>query len=202
MFELHTIFPTVVMAAELSTGLNQSETKTINQFLETVRPSNGNQVSLNLDVLDHPNLSRLRGFIDESILQYSQSLNIINTRFHITQSWLNLAFKGEFLNEHYHPNHIWTGTFYVETGEDDRLEMRYTNPCNYELEVSHYSHLNSLSWDFPAKKNWLIIFPSNVRHFVPPTKNERRISLSFNVSPTIPFGKEFDYSQVRSGYAG
>jgi uncharacterized protein (TIGR02466 family) len=202
MFELHTIFPTVVGVAKLETGLSKPETAIINKFLETVRPSNGNHVSLSLDVLNHPNLSRLKDFIDKSILQYSQSLNIINTQFHITQSWLNLAFKGEFLNEHYHPNHIWTGTFYVQTGEDDRLEMRYTNPCNYELEVSHYSHLSALSWDFPAIENQLIIFPSNMRHYVPPTKNEQRISLSFNVSPTIPFGKEFDYSQVRSGYAG
>ena len=52
----------------------------------------------------------------------------------------------------------------------------------YDKNINKYNEYNSSIWSIDPKENLLVLFPSNMEHFVEPNlnKNNERISISFN----------------------
>ena len=133
-------------------------------------------------ILDKPEMSRVRRFIDSKIKEFVITIMGSDNEMVITQSWLNKNCKGESHHEHKHPNSMISGVWYPQINEK-LPPIKFRNPKSRDitLSIKNYNHFNSTTFMLPMKKGELIIFPSDLMHSVPINDfNEERISLSFN----------------------
>ena len=148
----------------------------------------GNTTSMNSYVLDNEKFKSLKNYIQICIDEYAYDIMKISrdTKFEITQSWINYNNSGESHHNHKHSNSVISGVFYIE-GDGDcpivfhRDDSRAFFGGNFEYNIEEYNMLNSRTWVLPNKKNHLVLFPSTISHSVNRNDtNNERVSLSFN----------------------
>ena len=141
-----------------------------------------NRQSTDTFILDHPELKKIRTFIETKLNTFvSQTLGS-EDRLAITQSWLNKNEKGESHHEHVHPNSMISGVWYpVIHDKLPPIQFRNRAQRDVELSTERYNTFNSATFMLPLNPGELILFPSNLTHSVQPNPfDEERISLSFN----------------------
>ena len=133
-------------------------------------------------ILDKPEMSRVRQFIDSKIKIFADDIMGSDNEMVITQSWLNKNGKGESHHEHMHPNSMISGVWYPQINEKlPPIQFRNSQQRDITLSIKNYDHFNSATFLLPMRKGELILFPSNLSHSVPANQSdEERISLSFN----------------------
>ena len=141
-----------------------------------------NRQSEDTFVLDRPELSNVRAFIEAKLHEYVTKVMASSDKMVITQSWLNKSKKGESHHEHVHPNSIISGVWYPQVNKElPPIEFKNKDQRDVMLSVKNYNQFNCSTFLLPLNKGELIIFPSNLQHSVPPNGNDtERISLSFN----------------------
>lgn len=104
--------------------------------------------------------------------------------FEITGCWANIGAPGSQHSMHSHANNFLSGVYYVKTSpgadtisfRDPREQRSILQPQYQETNQFNIAVLN-----VAAEAGSLIIFPSWLRHSVPPNRsNEDRVSISFN----------------------
>jgi uncharacterized protein (TIGR02466 family) len=177
------LFPTAIGKLTLDPGLTDAEKGVLLSF-ET-RNNLSNKTSVNTDVLNHPDLKRLKNFIIESTSNYlTQVINPISEcNLYITQSWINQTNVGESHHQHRHPNSIVSGVFYIKTDpERDKIYFYRREKSDIKIHSKEYTDINSDHWWLPANENVLLLFPSYLEHSVTNVSEGTivRSSLSFN----------------------
>ena len=144
-----------------------------------------NRQSEDTFVLDRPELSNLRAFIEAKLHEYVTKIMASTDKLIITQSWLNKNKKGESHHEHQHPNSMISGVWYPQIHEQmPPIQFRSRQQRDVSLQTEKYNTFNSATFMLPMKRGELILFPSNLTHSVPTNVGEEeRISLSFNTWP-------------------
>ena len=144
-----------------------------------------NRQSEDTFVLDRPELSNIRAFIEAKLHEFVTKIYASTDKLVITQSWLNKSKKGESHHEHVHPNSMVSGVWYPQIHEQmPPIQFRSRNQRDVSLQTNQYNTFNSATFLLPMKKGELILFPSNLTHSVPTNVGEEeRISLSFNTWP-------------------
>ena len=144
-----------------------------------------NRQSEDTFVLDRPELSNVRAFIEAKLHEYVTKIYASTDKLVITQSWLNKNKKGESHHEHVHPNSMVSGVWYPQIHEKlPPIQFRSRQQRDIALQTNQYNTFNSATFMLPMKKGELILFPSNLTHSVPANQSdEERISLSFNTWP-------------------
>jgi len=144
-----------------------------------------NRQSEDTFVLDRPELSNVRAFIEAKLHEFVTKIFASTDKLVITQSWLNKNKKGESHHEHVHPNSMVSGVWYPQIHEKmPPIQFRSRQQRDVALQTNQYNTFNSATFMLPMKKGELILFPSNLTHSVPPNiGDEERISLSFNTWP-------------------
>ena len=154
------------------------------------KESRSNRQSNETFILDKPELSNIRAFIEDKINFYTSNILASDSKLVITQSWLNKNGKGEYHAEHMHPNSMFSGVWYPKIDET-MPPIKFVNSIKRDISITplNYNQFNSTSFEIPMKSGELIIFPSNLLHSVAPnTSNNERISLSFNTWPKGSMG--------------
>lgn len=115
--------------------------------------------------------------------------SFITKKYKITNMWVNINGPGGYNVSHTHPDSHLSGVFWISTPDNCGV-LRFESPnhfTQYEIIKSYSENIkNSLNlyhdfWLKPTEGK-LIIFPSDVRHFVETNQsNEDRISISFNI---------------------
>lgn len=184
------LFPEVIGLFNLERNLNNQELSKINTNLQNLVSNEGNSVSKNRLVLEDPDLSELKQFINDCLNKYLIEVCEEQTQLRITESWLNQTQSGESHHYHCHPNSYLSGVFYVKTTDDDKITFFNNHPRQnyYQPITSNWNSFNSKSWWLRAEQNSLLIFRSDLHHSVPKTLNNDRISLSFNTFIVGNFG--------------
>ena len=141
-----------------------------------------NRQSEDTFVLDRPELSNIRAFIEAKLHEFVTKIYASTDKMVITQSWLNKSKKGESHHEHVHPNSIVSGVWYPQIHEQlPPIQFRSKNQRDVSLQSEKYNTFNSATFMLPMKRGELILFPSSLTHSVPANQSdEERISLSFN----------------------
>lgn len=140
-----------------------------------------NSQSIDSFLLDKPQLSEIRSFIEVCIEYFSKSVMGGSNDLIITQSWSNISSKGEHHHGHIHPNSIISGVFYFKINNLPPIQFKNPKKTQFGLGINEYNNFNSYSFILPANDGELILFPSDLEHSVPTnTSDENRISLSFN----------------------
>ena len=180
--QLHSLFPTPVAFFDINRELSIDE----KVFLlnQKTRKSMGNQMSVDVEILNHPQLLELKRWIQKSLDAFLSNIYIPKTdcNLEITQSWVNYTEPGGYHHRHDHPNSVVSGVFYIDV-DDNSDTIFFFNRDYRQLQFSPKEHniFNSDSWQFSVKTGNLIVFPSSVQHMVTTTQSDRtRISLAFN----------------------
>ena len=160
--------------------IKQQDCKTENRYQET--GASLNRQSEDTFILDKPEMSRVRQFIDSKIKEFVFKVMGSDAEMVITQSWLNRNGKGESHHEHKHTNSMISGVWYPQIHEKlPPIRFKTSEQRDVSFRIKRYNTYNSQSFMLPIKVGELILFPSNLQHSVPTNQSdEERISLSFN----------------------
>lgn len=184
------LFPKAIGLFKFKRNLNEKELSKINLILQVLIKNTENSISKDKAVLDDPDFSELKEFINTSIKQYLDEVYCEQTELRITESWLNRTKNGESHHYHCHPNSYISGVFYIKTTDEDKIMFHnLDHRINYyQPIINKWNEVNSQSWWLPTPQNSLILFRSDLYHSVPKTSTDERISLSFNTFMVNSFG--------------
>lgn len=179
---IHNLFPTPIGRFSLGRDLTKEE---LDFVLGMERyPNQGNTTSLKRKILQDKELTEIRAFIEDSLLQYFKTIHDPkgDVSLYITQSWANYTEPGQYHHKHAHPNSFISGSFYPQA--DRSVDKIYFFKSGYErikLHPKNWNEWNSESWWFEVGAGDLVLFPSYLEHMVE-TKvgDETRVSIAFN----------------------
>ena len=148
-------------------------------------------------VLKHPELSKIKEFILESLDKYTNSVLHTSQKVSITQAWIQRNPYGSFTHEHTHANSLLSGVFYFRNEDHAAITFTKNEPNRIRPKVDTYTRLNSDAFRFKPISGDVVIFPSGLRHSVPVnTKKESRYSLAFNCFCFTDIGTEEDSTHL------
>ena len=202
------IFPIGIMTFKYE---NDSEMDQMSYFLKS-QPLNPvvegyGKVSEDTYILDNPELSPLREFITKAFLDYAKVVARIKTDgITLLQSWISVKLQGQMHLPHEHSNSMLSGVFYFDEFDIDSPPLSFHKEMN---AMNKSSFLTNLEEDhnesdfaqhqrfyFP-KKNTFVVFPSYLKHGVPPNPSERpRISLAVNCISSNTFGNKLNLAEI------
>lgn len=98
------------------------------------------------------------------------------------RAWANVNRAGDFNRVHNHSGATWSGTYYVDAGEDGAgSPLQLFDPCQGRATTFFPTGLPQGVHVFP-EPGLMVLFPSYVPHMVYPHRGERpRISIAFNL---------------------
>lgn len=121
------------------------------------------------NLIEMYNFNTLENFILESVKELTER-NVC-----ILQSWVNYSVKWNYQSCHRHENSGISGTYYIQTNEEDG-RLRFHSPIPF-----FEKHCNITN--FTPQNGKLVLFPSWLQHSVEPNVTENtRISISFNIN--------------------
>jgi uncharacterized protein (TIGR02466 family) len=191
------IFPTPIYL----TSLDNKSVNVFDKFTFNKQKNFGNYTSDNNFILNNKKFNKLNKEILKHVNYYLYNvLCYKDIKPYITQSWLNYTSKDEYHHIHSHANSLISGVLYIKAiKEIDSITFEKTYHNVISPNIEKYNLYNSPSWFFPVETNNLILFPSNLKHFVT-TKNDtsERISLAFNifVKGTLGMKKNLTYLKL------
>ena len=179
---INNIFPTPVAFFKLNRDLTEIELAFIKG--QEHYKNTGNTTSKNRKILKSKELTELREFIEDSMLEYFKSIHSpkYNVSLYLTQSWANYTEKGQFHHKHSHSNSVVSGVFYPQANRTvDKIYFYKDEYNQLEFPVAEYNPYNSKSWWFEVGAGDLILFPSSLTHMVETKEDDStRISIAFN----------------------
>jgi uncharacterized protein (TIGR02466 family) len=161
--------------------------------LEYYRNAGQNWASNNRDVLSEPMFAEIKDLIQKEIDYYTKNVMMWDSNeFYITQSWVNVNPKDTEHHIHYHYNSIISGTFYLETGDNDNIVFHRKSELSLlTMKRSSFNIWNSDLWKVQVKNNTIVLFPSSLYHSVDKNESDyERVSIAFNVFARGEFGSE------------
>lgn len=191
---LQSLFPTPVLSNKFASSFVKKEKDFIQSHAGKTILDGTHKVSKDTYILKHPEMSRIKKFIEENVSYYLKNVVCASDKvsLRITQSWLNYTNTGENHHRHCHPNSYISGVFYINA--DPELDKIYFLNDLYRqilINPETFNHWNSTSWWLPVATGDLLLFPSSLMHMVYNTVNEdTRISLAFNTFPVGMIGNE------------
>lgn len=196
--KLSPIFPRTIGVVE---GVNVS--KEHYDFLTStdLHRNIANDISKDTYLLERPEMCELKRIIEECLAQYVENTfkPVSYTTFKMTQSWINVAQKGEAHHRHAHPNSLISGCLYLSADRDiDKIIFYRDNPPAIHIMQREMTVYNSDIWHIMVGAGDLIFFPSCLPHSVPPNeRDEKRISLAFNVFADGILGGENSSTELK-----
>jgi uncharacterized protein (TIGR02466 family) len=200
-FITDTLFPTGITYNTFPREVTSDEKKFVETCSKTVLKNSGNVTSENRYVLNEPEFSSLKEYLQSGIDHYVNE--IIKPReqiqFYITQSWLNYTNTGGHHHKHEHPNSIISGVYYFNADpENDKIHFLKNEYKQIYIPSSEHTPFNSEAWWFPVHPGKLILFPSHLTHTVEQTvSTSTRVSLAFNVFAKGFLGDEKELTALK-----
>jgi uncharacterized protein (TIGR02466 family) len=183
-YKIIDIFPTAVMKFKINRNFTKDELNFVNTHENIYYPNSGNKYSKNTFILNENEMLDINKFCNDALQTYFKNVinPITNTSIKITQSWLNYTKLNGFHHEHDHPNSIISGVFYFSADKSkDIISFRKNDYKQIQILYKEANDYNTMQTDIKVESGELILFPSNISHYVPQTENSKtRISLAFN----------------------
>ena len=99
--------------------------------------------------------------------------------FHYSQMWVNINRKGHYNIKHTHPTSDMACIWYIT---DNMHKLNLEDPTYFSRALSYNKFGMSNYKSINAKAGSLVLFPSDVAHWVEPHEEDTpRISVSFNI---------------------
>lgn len=183
-YKIIDIFPTAVMKFKIGREFTKKEISFVKQNEDIHFKNAGNTYSKNTFILESDEMYDINQFCKKSINEYFNKIYnpINNVSVNITQSWLNYTKQNGFHHSHQHQNSLLSGVFYFSADKElDTISFEKSDYNQIHIFYREANDYNSRQVDLKIESGDLIIFPSNISHFVQPTTNKNtRVSLAFN----------------------
>lgn len=194
------LFPTAVGMFDLGRDFTKDELDYL--LNQEMAPNMGNTTSKYRFILRDERMADLRAFVQKSIDTYFE--NIIapskEVSLYVTQSWMNYSSKGQWHHAHEHPNSFLSGVFYIQSDSQDKIFFDKNQYEQIQFPTEKWNTYNSKTWWLEATQGRLIIFPSSLRHNVPPVETDHtRVSMSFNTFAKGLIGAEENLTALEVG---
>ena len=134
--DIYNLFPTAV--GKSVRHLTDTEKKFFEELKNTEIVKNaGNSFTKNIHVLDNPILKDLKIDLTDILNNYFQKViePIDGIETYITISWVNYTEQGEYHHEHSHPNSIFSGVYYIDADETDKIT---SIPNELQIKLREY----------------------------------------------------------------
>ena len=134
-----------------------------------------NQLSKNKNILENKNLSRVKNFINDRMLNYIENVAQIENEFYMTQSWSTISKKDQNHHVHTHPNAIFSCVYYAQCESGDiefYFEPRLREKFNFTYKIKKWNNFNCETWNYEVKTGDIIIFPAWIPHGTTPNDIE------------------------------
>jgi uncharacterized protein (TIGR02466 family) len=191
------IFPTPLYRSMLKNSVTDAQVDYVFK-LDTNKNLN-NKTSANTFILNEDVFKSLKDELQIMLKDYyKQVIGRDDLEPYITQSWVNFTDPGESHHLHSHRNSIVSGVVFLQADKDyDKITF-----CRDNLKVFDFigkpNIYNFEEVDVPAGKDFVILFPSDLRHKVKKTKYiKTRVSLSFNSFIKGFLGKTSDLTELK-----
>ena len=200
-YKIIDIFPMAVMKFNFENELNELELDFINKCEKTSVKNSGNSNSSNSYIFEDSTMSRIKDFSDKCLNTYFENIYspADNSKLKITQSWINYTNLNEYHHPPAHTNSIVSGVFYISANKElDKITFAKNNYQQIEIEYKKANDYNTNELDIKVGTNELILFPSSLLHYVPPTTNKnKRISIAFNSFVEGNIGRDFKLNKLK-----
>lgn len=190
--DLYELFPTTIYSFDIE---DQSITEDTLKFLNSYQLSKDTK-TWEEEVLQTDNNLHLLSQTQELItffdlcLSSIKNINQLQTdKIKITLCWANKSTYNSKHQNHYHPNSLYSGIFYLTSGGAKTI---FYDPVNYRNEAMIKVFGNNINpnpnkAEIIPEKGRLVIFPSWFRHS---TENHDGDSIRWTISfNTLPYGK-------------
>tara|TARA_B100000035_G_scaffold294474_1_gene284766 strand:- start:1971 stop:2570 length:600 start_codon:yes stop_codon:yes gene_type:complete len=136
--------------------------------------------------------SNLADFLLKSVSKVFDDYKLIRDSEYITCMWANVSPSYNKHPIHLHANSFWSGVLYLNCPKPDSGWIEFKDPRQALLfqyfEYEQENEFSMRSAKMEPEDNKLILFPSWLEHGTmggnfSESKNQKRISLSFNVMP-------------------
>lgn len=185
------LFPTPIYLSKCELDISQEIDYLKSLDLDILDPTvitNYGCRSVSTHVLHDINLKKLKNYIIDCLEDYVT--NVLNYKIKemvLTQSWVSIKQPGQKHVAHSHPNSFISGVFYWQHDICPLVFVNDKNKMNFVIPKKDMVPANDPTDDefplFPIERG-LVLFPSNLHHFVPTNNsNLSRYSLAFNSVP-------------------
>jgi len=130
----------------------------------------------------------LLDFINVSVKEYMEQMQIIPESYQveIPNIWLNDMESGGYHRPHNHYGYTFSGTYYIDCPADSGKILFHNITEDWFFQklksVKEWTTGNSATWWIPVAAGTIILFPSYLKHSVPPAIYEgTRRSIAFDV---------------------
>ena len=163
---------------------------------------NHTKISENVHILKSKSLRNFKKFLSTSVHEYARDVMLTNSRFRITNSWVNKSKYATGHQRHFHENSVLSGVFFVQSDEtcppitfESPMNNWQINPRKGNEGRVSTNEFNNFTYNYSPVPGTLLLFSSAIRHCVGsnPSQTER-ISISFNTFPETPFGDSMNLS--------
>ena len=138
-------------------------------------------------VLEDPMLLNIKSEIQQHLNFYMQNVlcpaDHHNLKFKIMNSWVNKVIPNASIVPHLHRNSIVSGVFYINdiSSPISFMKPNYNRNIEYMFDFKKESCFNKEHYICTPEKFSLLLFPSDLEHFVHLNKSdESRYSVAFN----------------------
>ena len=129
------------------------------------------------NLINNKNFRRLFAAIEDHMDYFSSSLGILGLS--CRGSWFNIAGPKQYQEKHIHPENRLSLIYYCKTPEGSA--DTYFNKPYYDMYPLYLNGQSNESIKYKAEACKLVIFLSNMPHFVPQgTNTDDRVSISAN----------------------
>ena len=182
----------------LAMSLENIDNNKIINFIKTLLYKNtinnkGCYYSKSVKILENKKLKIEKQIFLKAIKQYLDILGY-EQEFKILNSWSTKVEKNFQSHPHVHTNTWISGVYYTQDNSSIRFIKNWANSSFFNLGFNNAKNIySSPTWDIEAKKNTLLLFPSELQHKI--KKNvlkEDRYSIGFNILPIGNFNKGLD----------
>lgn len=167
-----------------------------------MRQNKVNQISQNLYIFDEPELKGIKDAVQNALDIYASEVMGISQKLYVTQSWSLISNPSVGMHGHSHSNSIISGSLYYTDMPEPTAGMVFDRFNSYrQLELSPQPDKNNI-YNTPMnlvqpKKSELILFASNLQHFVQVNESsEPRYSIAFNTFIKGQLGSFKDVSEL------
>ena len=180
------VFPSAVSIENIGRAFTQEETEICDQEYKVAMHNIGNMMGSDQYVLNRPELSDIRQFIQQRLDAYLHEVYAPHNdlEIYITQSWFSWLAPGQHFHEHQHQNSLVSGCLYfnADRNQDALILHKKEFQQIYIPTAPENTNLwNAQMANIPVATGDIVLFPSKITHSVAPTQGKHlRTTLAFN----------------------
>ncbi len=170
-------------------NLSDEQYKILDEVYNTssFKLTNDGDDKIDTSILENNKLNFLKNIILNKFIDLARDVYKYDNEFIITTSWFTHIKDGQSVNFHNHSNSMFSGVFYFTDNNSPIKFQNFNKNTSFNVTPKEFNVYNSTSWEVKPLKGTILLFPSEVYHYVSISNKERK-SLAFNIVPVGEYG--------------